>query len=317
MTTYPNVLRYGVGTANIQNLKDLSRPDTRSALRSVKDQAGKIGFQETIGADDNADIATVFPPVEYGHYGVAGENDVVMRKSRFVPAGPKMLARYQVRARQLRSGLSPELRDSLFDANGDIKWYSVVKMGTGKSGVQPQRNMTVCLTAFVENPLLDPDCFIDTHLISGVDSNKAPVAYRHEERTVQFSLMQELVKFMRALGINCTVVGDMNWRLMPGFTASTMKLVTSTIDKIYFEPAPGANWTLVSLGIERIPNPSDHDAFVCNVELQTNKNYKVSTVPRVPPALPETVEQKFVTLVKKYKITSDAEAELRAVLTEV
>lgn len=325
MPTYPTVLRYGVGTGNIQNLTDLSRPDTRKALASLKGQAGKIGLQETIELEDNEDIDIVFPPTEYYHYGRASENDQVIRKSRF-PATPA--ARLAGIATPRLAAVTHRVRNSnrewveapaLLGPKGNLLQTGIVNIGTSRAHVQPQRNYTFSISDFVENPLLTPDVFIDTHFISGVDAGKDPKDYRAAERQAQYLAVRSAIWAYNEAGFNVTFVADSNWVRMPKFTATTQQFVNGTIDKIWFCPSKKANWGLTLIdspeAIERYDNPSDHDAFIANVELRVNSNYHEVTLPPVTPK-PVSALGQVAAWATKNAISVSALDELKAILTK-
>lgn len=297
-TTYPEVLLFGVATANIQNLTDLSRPDTRTALESVRDQAGIIGFQETIEAGDNQDIDTVFPKDTYAHLGVAGENDLIVRRSRWSLASD--------------SALAHAVGKGLPEKDGKVINRGHFKIGTSKAHVQPQRIGQYAIYTFDENPLLTPVVHLNTHLVSGVDSGLSPQAYRAAERKDQYAALQRFVMACTAAGLNVIFTADTNWKAMPGFTPATRRLINATIDKVWFVPADKANWTLALVdsksAVERIQNPSDHDAFVANVQLTVNANY-------LPPVA-KPVSAQVADWAHQYGVTGEALTALEAILSK-
>lgn len=287
MTTPPTSIAFGVGTFNVQNLKDLTRENVRKCAGIVSKQAGLVGFQEIAEKQDDADIEAILKPLNWHHRHPNSENKISAKRSIFKP--------------------TPE--DKLPEG---WKQSGMEDLSKGVARLTPKRDVTWDILSFVANPDLSPFLFADFHMVSGVGNKDKD--RQAERRALRAEEKKNLVAFFAKAhnaGLNVIWVADTNWRLMPKMHPAEVSFVNSTIDKIRFIPAPQANWDLTCKSVERHGNPSDHDFFVANVLARANANYKVS----VP--MPPSIEQQFQVWVKKNHVSPFGEKELRKILNEV
>lgn len=250
----PTSIAFGVGTFNIQNLTDLSRANTRKCAAMIGHQAAITGCQETIEPGDNADLDAECPPSKFYHLGRDGENDLMVKKSRFtlVP--------------------NAELPGKVSDNSITLHLHG------GLAHVSPSRTATRSIFYFRANKDLTPFAVINFHLVSGVYKGNDHLSWRRKSQKKAIAELQQHAEKLVANGIPVFWMADTNWHssysgAMPKLAKGQRMLVNDGIDKIGFIPAKGMNWDLHMVSAERHPNPSDHDFRVANVEVRANKLY--------------------------------------------
>lgn len=231
---------FGVGTFNIQNLRDLSRHQVRKCASIIGAHAGLCGMQEIAESEDDDDVESQLDPADWYHFHRPGENKISVKRSRWQPC-PK---------RRLPEGFRKQQR---------------IRLHGGMAKVSPHRELVdVCLT-WRARPTWTPFLFGDTHLVSGADTNKPEQRFRDTARATSFDLLVAWALRGYEAGVNVILVGDMNWRKMPKLHPKWVWVVDDGIDKIGYLNAPGSNWRMRGLTTERWPNPSDHDYRVANM----------------------------------------------------
>jgi hypothetical protein len=233
-TAPPTTLDLAVGTMNIKNLRDLSRPDTRKCAAQIRAHVDVCGCQETIETGDNEDLNTECPPLFWYHLGVASENDLMASRSKLVlcpvPDLPGKISRNELTFR-LSGGVS-----LLFTPVAVVNFHLV-------SGVYKSQKDRLGIRRLLQ---------------------------RRELRKLRKQIKWLL---SHGCNVIWTADTNWHDGPMPVLHPDQVWLGQHGIDKIGFIPSPTANWTLTGAKQATYANPSDHDFLVVRAQVVANSLY--------------------------------------------
>lgn len=226
---------------NVQDLPDMSRPDTRATIREAARGAHVVTFQEMQETEDDQDMDLALNPTRWAHYHRATENAIGVSKLKFRGANPE------------------ECRRMGYPGG---RQQGVTKLHGGKKGRSPWRCATWCAVVFKEYAEGDPVVIVDAHFVSkpGADAWGRAMA-----RLSVVTLSALLWRLSRG-GSPVVVQADFNQR-RPRLVCPGLRWVyAGRLDGIAVVNPRKRRWSLISHGVFSRKTPSDHDAVGADLE---------------------------------------------------